>query len=831
MSSEPITCIWITIKDTASCDLTKATLGDFHFEARRHLGAVYIGGAFVSFPAVFYRTFDSTNVYSVEYPRASISVPHVITECNPGYIGFREDASWESTTISCEHSLNTCSNRPNPGFTTSCSDYDILLRCTLHEGASFKECVLSEVGYCQNQKQVSGNNAYWDNEGKLATAACFPTSDHCPSSHYFDMSDLKCKPVRHCGKFNTGTPYDLSYNDPDFMNGNSYAGRCTCETNIQITPGVFISYFLNANDKTETQCILCSACGSNQYVNQTCFSEWQMVDTSTVRKPMLVSVDTVCESCDDACPVGQYSVCEANRVCLDCHCEGGCGARFCLVNDTVCDGTRHENLGAICTTYESVLCPVGTYANTEFQASGLVHSVATLKTDMCISCLEDAPVCQTGYMWPGCQEEGLTINTPCMSCPTLPDNAYFVETDSSHYCKWVCLEDFYRVTDSTPANGTCVSCRDITCPAGFFQITCPEGSNSLTRPLCYPCTVSTESCADNYYRHQCDGHGYGTDTSDCTPCRDPLEVADSCEVDEFFKPCTGAPWFDASRCEQCDVINAIPAGAISIGGDVDCDFACKPGYFHKQNGCAECKTSVQHCSGCSQLDTPLDCEDAYMIGNCSSYAKDADVDCFCRPGFGKSALGACTACHSFHISKGGLIGDEDEVPCVECPRGYSGATEHGSSECVPCPVNTYHPSPSMEQSDNQIAPPPGCLLCDTGTGGLLGSTKCQSCQNGQMAVLQPWEGFVKTYPAYALAEPEWVAWTGPLPNQCVLRNERTDQLETLCPSPGDLRGIRWCLEATDTASGGFDINSITPTFGCDSCPGGFAYSTNFDAIK
>ena len=268
-----------------------------------------------------------------------------------------------SRVISCEHPFLSCSERTIPEITTSCSDYDILLRCTQNEGAAFQSCVKSKVGYCQDQKRLSGPLTHWGSAGDITKDACIPSNFECSNSagpsfrncdttddtgpkpcvkDVLDLSTLRCEPVRRCGKFQDGGAYELSYPDPDFAYGSSYKGRCTCKTNIVADSGT-ISYALNANDQTEPQCIMCSACGANQYVKQTCFSDWQMVDTLTVRKPMFVSVDTVCESCDVPCEVGQYSICQADRICMNCDCKGDCGSRFCLVNNTVCDGTRHEN--------------------------------------------------------------------------------------------------------------------------------------------------------------------------------------------------------------------------------------------------------------------------------------------------------------------------------------------------------------------------------------------------------------------------------------------------------------------------------------------------------
>ena len=378
-----ITCIRFTIKDTASCDLTKATMGDFNFEARKHFDPVsntrlpiyatndlypyntQIGprnGEFVSFPAVFHLMINTTNVQDITH-RANIAVPHVIRNCFPGYYAFRETAVVTSRVVSCEHPYLSCSERTIPEITTSCSDYDILLRCTQNEGAAFQSCVKSEVGYCQNQKRLSDSLTYWGSADAITLDACIPSNFECSNSagplfrncdtaddtgpkpciqDFLDLSTLRCEPVRRCGKFTEMGSYELSYPDPDFAYGSSYKGRCTCKTNI-ITDSGTISYALNANDQTETQCIMCSACGANQYVKQTCFLDWQMVDTLTVRKPMFVSVDTVCESCDVPCEVGQYSICQADRICMNCDCKGDCGSRFCPVNHTVCDGTRHEN--------------------------------------------------------------------------------------------------------------------------------------------------------------------------------------------------------------------------------------------------------------------------------------------------------------------------------------------------------------------------------------------------------------------------------------------------------------------------------------------------------
>ena len=117
---------------------------------------------------------------------------------------------------------------------------------------------------------------------------------------------------------------------------------------------------------------------------------------------------------------------------------------------------------------------------------------------------------------------------------------------------------------------------------------------------------AAKACANNHYMRRCDGHGYGTDSNDCTQCRD--DASTSCTASEWFKPCSDTPWFDTSRCVVC---TAIPEHATALLGGEVCDFACNPGHFHKFDGCAECKIDVLECSGCSKLSDPDECHAAY----------------------------------------------------------------------------------------------------------------------------------------------------------------------------------------------------------------------------
>jgi hypothetical protein len=121
------------------------------------------------------------------------------------------------------------------------------------------------------------------------------------------------------------------------------------------------------------------------------------------------------------------------------------------------------------------------------------------------------------------------------------------------------------------------------------------------------------------------------------------------------------------------------------------------------------------------------------------------------------------------------------------------------------------------------------LPCDSGTDGIKGATTCEDCSTGLRAKLVEWEGYVRNYHVETDTTDEitWNYFKGIPPNLCMTQEQ--DGIQN-CRFDGDVRSIQWKVGELDTATAS-TLTTIRPTWTCETCANGLAYSTNFDWVK
>jgi hypothetical protein len=161
-----------------------------------------------------------------------------------------------------------------------------------------------------------------------------------------------------------------------------------------------------------------------------------------------------------------------------------------------------------------------------------------------------------------------------------------------------------------------------------------------------------------------------------------------------------------------------------------------------------------------------------------------------------------------------------------------GHTEFGSTDCIPCAVNSYRDSDMFK-----------CEHCAAGTDGLVASLGCIECNvngggNGLKANLKPWKSFVWNFKSGdqdihsgktdAYIHGAWMWWVGVVPSVCDVQG--TNNTVQICDSPGNMHSIRWTNEegrdVRHADVGGID--ELVPEFECGTCEGGLAYSGTFN---
>jgi hypothetical protein len=633
----------------------------------------------------------------------------------------------------------------------------------------------------------------------------------------------------------------------------AYAGRRRCTyPSYLVIPGLDDK---TPGEKMETTDAICVSClvlplPLSHYISEEegeiCGSWWERDNGYNLAGQPSETIE-----CTENCDPGYFVECSASYTCAKCKCEHWCGSNgndvdgnyhsgknkeFCFVDHAECTGMQFVNNGTTCTNFSTVECPIGqvygarAYDHNATAGQEIYTNMADLFDEFCLPCQHPGPgedsysphtdLCTPGEYWPGCTEKGLMEVPQCIACESV-DNSIWDQHPGAE-CFYSCEEDYYK-----DAEGLCIQCNRYECQTGEFRQKC--GFNA-TEPLpCRTCLISTEigrvpthanRCVDEYYKEECTGAGYCalSDLADnCENSCKACNIGGDCNATQKFEICKTGSTTDTGECVMCPYIggDGVDENTFSEDGTV-CTFECQQSYYLEYDTataayrCTECSDDTQEICMCG-----TECE-GYTVESCGQRRR-APPGCSCEPGYrfdDTTPVVACHKCENFQVTTGG-----SQRLCLECPPGYTGDQEEGGTFCIPCPVDSYK---NVEDSG-------GCLPCDSGTDGIKGATTCEDCSTGLRAKLVEWEGYVRNYHVETDTTDEitWNYFKGIPPNLCMTQEQ--DGIQN-CRFDGDVRSIQWKVGELDTATAS-TLTTIRPTWTCETCANGLAYSTNFDWVK
>jgi hypothetical protein len=783
-----------------------------------------------------------------------LSIGDSITSCNAGFTVFTDHSvlvsNYQYPTVRCASFADmACNVRPNQQdqTITSCTEAQIYYRCRGAVSTTAEdECHTTEIKYCTDFRVRTGF------EGACSAPSCVS------GESYFDIE--KWAVGQNINNYCSTCVNVYGKGDPgsavmSLKCAGAYSGRLDCR-NVGSA-----KYFKEGTTSTQT-CTKCIECGSGQYVVVECGSSPVLSGGS---QPVLTYVgnNNICRDCTNTCQKGEYRQCNPHPTayqlmynqgsCSICTCDRVLPTdppSYCLINTTKCDGRQNTTSGAENFPYLGVICPIGKYQNTlaysgdnPFPMQGPHQSMETVYNLVCEQC---TPIlnCTQGSWWPACPLRTgppRTHNDECELCPAdgHPSDLTFqfmpqgFEQKLYADCSWQCNNGYYKEIGLNSCTH-CVYANMVACLPGFYRGPCNTGTIGI--PPCIACTTPTDCLwsnsgnrtSPNQYMQMCNGRGYHDITLDdgissgkshtthtCTNC-----AAGTCDAGYGWLTCpeasrsSPATLYDPGYCQLCRT-NVAHASSIS-NDNSQCTWGCDVGYYKspQKDQCFECGTIAQHCqcdNGCV----------GYRLNAFTANMEHAP-ECFCEAGYERSTAGdktECTACENYYY-RGGALPDSK---CLQCPVGYMGNLQRASTTCIPCPINTYRALQGEHNNQFQFQ----CLPCSGGTDGLLGSSTCTSCEygSGQMAMLNTWHGSVLNYASVGNNTAQFIDWVGIPPTVCDVQG--TNQSVQICRPPGDFTSIRW-KPVLDTGYV-FDSKQLpVPTWSCELCKNGLAFSSNFD---
>jgi hypothetical protein len=873
-----ISCIKVSLHHDSTCDLMKNKNEGYKFLPHESGGFWDWGGseewqdvhygADEDLPALparydYERPMDFSNSEFVL--SKFLKEKAVITSCNDGFAAIRDHV--DDSTLRCvDRFSDVCADANGGQMLTSCSNRYIYVICDgLTDIDAFNNCFKQAVLKCQEMKvaDVSTDGettALQITDGDL----CVDISTICNPGHFFNLDTNLCQQCesRWEGSVQVKKWDTIDGHEMECM--GAYAGRTTC---LNITRGADskTTYLILApqqgDKKTmETLGSSCHPCvetppNPNQYIDPTmpCQSSWQRIAGYS-----LISNPSTIATCHDECPEGKYVMCAANHECKDCTCDEECNGvdmarggsnnnrrykEFCLVDKDICNGFNYTITGATCMNRTAVICPIGQAydadkyiyienTNAKNDPIAIYYDVQDLTAEMCYDCIHpeaeriddnDDARCEPGWWWPGCQEAGLLTVPLCTPCGTIP-NSVWDDRAGLPECSFTCLPDYYKKDDKG-----CEKCHEGTCFTGMWRPACSAGDRAPKQ--CRPCEIkrneqdlnTDEICPLGTFKNQCDGTGYSPPATKTANCPDCVNICSdcnlsppeggSCAVDEQWETCRAGAISDTGKCVKChtDTLSDIGIDFNYTGFKESCKFRCLEGYYmiNKEVGdkiygqCLECDYDYKG-------DCDVSKDESVIIAKCEA-GTEGLPKCLCKPGFAAGETD-CNECSKFKVKSGYQANF-----CRFCPPGYSGLTESGSTECIICPVNTWRGDGGED----------GCIPCNAGTDGILGSTYCMSCESGHRANFVDWTGYVRNYNTVGVAT-NWTYWKGAIPNQCVVPGMSNDI--QICNNNSDYSSIRWMYKYKTVADhlAGTIADIDYQQWTCSSCENGLAYSTNFE---
>jgi hypothetical protein len=817
-----IACIRVKLITAATCDLTPFRTSAGHLQSRSEANEDKISQD-VHLPALIGQVglIEGATGYEVS---KNFDQRVQINGCKAGFASIERPPIG---TVCRKANLQKC----NTNFMVSCRFKSIADQC--HEVfftniAARDKCIDDKQKICQEYRVLDMANLNED--------ICQHTQKVCDLlglvNHYYDLDTLTCLP---CGtSMIDGTIVKFARCE----GANEGFQECRREEHYEKLTNVGTTHGCNK---------VCAggACTATQYPTSLCGTTLAVAGGEWY----LRNDPQICRDCTNNCVERQFATCggpvttDKNKLstCEACFCTQMCNeGEYCFMNPDDCKGDG-PNGRSECRITNDVVCNVAYYnrgLTTRRYDSSKTYPYWTIEEvmdDTCVLCV--VKQCNYDQFFPQCLTVGVMGQPECQSCTNKPENSEYTsdslwdsykeqQDDRSLVrpeCMWSCNSGYVRMQDQ------CVACNTLpSCEPGF-KMQCVQEAFSENNQKCLECFDENFQpfCAVldsvRFFMQQCTqppGTLYDPANAQsrddamfmnlCKPCATIDES--SCTETQFFSQCDHR---DANRdnsgCVDCVTLlpeNAIAKDVEDNRDGIVCDWGCTSDYYRKNDGnvCTPCSQSLEascFCSGdsCTGL-TLVGCNDDFSV---------SDRVCECLPGYNMNSLGRCIICTNNKFSPGGLS------LCSPCPQGHMSNTEVGGTFCVPCPANTY--------KSNAV-----CRLCDTGTDGVIGSNVCSVClREGERAFADIWTGRIKLYGiTVGLVATEisdgFIAWSGMIPMTCdgggtngtfsICKNNDASSIVTRV-----MLGTRLYEQTHQTMS---------PSYTCQVCPSGLAYSTNFD---
>jgi len=820
-----VACIRVKLLAGATCDLEPFRLGPGNLKSRSNAAEDRISED-VHLPALVEQAGmpEGANAYEISKNFDQFTIA---TNCKPGYTEVERPLFGK---ICRTPNLKKC----NADYMMSCRFKNIADQCQevfFTNIAKRDECILEKQKICQGYQILDVLVLDKDN--------CISTEGFCKNkgfnSHYYDLETSTC---RECGK---------NMKDGNLVNFDRCVGAnqgfqgCKKDEHYKWYTGA-TPYHGCSN--------VCGsgACSDMEYQVSACGNQLDVAGGVWY----LRNDPRICRTCVNNCRAREFATCGGevtpganflDTKCEDCFCTQPCNDeyQYCYMDPELCKGDS-KNGRSECRDSPDVLCDVGYYnrnMTTPRRSEGKTYPYWTAeetKADTCIFCVTTP--CNFDQFFPKCLTVGVANKPECQYCTNKPENSeYTGDILWDEYrrqqenvslvrpeCMWSCNNGYVRIEDE------CVPCTQTPLCEPGFKMQCVQEAFSENNRQCAKCFDE----GGNKYCASVDGVRYFMElcTPDIDSLFDPTDLLQD-EADEKFmnlcqlcatkndSDCSPTQYFsecdarganiDNSGCVEC--VTLLPNNAIARDVEenqvgIVCDWGCKPDYYREQNGkeCTLCSQSLEESCFCSGNT----CKGLRLSG-CEANFSVSDRVCECLPGYNMDNNGRCIICTNNKFSPGGLS------LCSACPQGHESNTEIGGTFCVPCTANTF--------KTNGV-----CRLCDTGTDGVIASNVCKTCiREGERAFADIWTGRIKLYGStFGLVSAEisdgFIGWSGMIPMTCdgggtngsfsICEDDDASSIVTRVEFNG-----RWYQKTQE---------QMSPSYTCQICPLGLAYSTNFD---
>ena len=496
----------------------------------------------------------------------------------------------------------------------------------------------------------------------------------CPSGTFNAViGAAECTPCA-AGKYSPATAA-ISHDTCVYCSANAYSPsgsglltNCTCNKGYTGPNGIACAACIAGTYKDVTGSSSCFLCSEGKYSTGT--------------------GGTFESTCSD-CPAHTYSPRGSGQL-ANCTCDKGYTGPDGLECAACIAGTYKDvNGSTLCS-----LCGKGKYSTeaaeiTEAKCSDCpVYTFSGAGSRHLTNC-----TCNEGYTGP--------IGAQCEAC----EAGGFKDVNGSAACT-LCLGGKYSTTKAAISETTCESCPSSTySPDGsglLTNCTCNKGYTGPDGTACAVCTAGTyKNVTGSAACTLCPSGKYSTASaatsaltcSDC-PARTLSPrgsgLLDNCTCKEGYTGedggnCTACPagtYKDALGSAECSgCLSSASTSAAASDNLTDCK--CNAGYTGDDGGnCTACPAGTYKDAAGSAF-----CKDCSSTASTFAMASKNANECKCNVGYTGDGEANCTACPagSFKTTNG-------SATCTRCDPGHFSAVPAVSTNCTPCPRDTYSAS-------------------------------------------------------------------------------------------------------------------------------------------